>query len=1120
MWTIRDWLSSLGLSEYTDRFEAQRIDLEVLPDLTDQDLEKLGVLMGDRRKMLRAVRKLDAAQLTPESRGGEEPRLGDAAERRQLSVMFVDLVGSTELSAKLDPEDFAQVIGSFHKICASAMAQFEGSVAKYLGDGVLAYFGYPEAHEDDAERAIRAGLRLIDTMSAVDAGSGIRRQVRIGVATGLVVVGELIGEGSARERLAVGETLNLAARIQAAASPDCLVVAESTQRLAGAAFSYMDLGQHDLKGVPGGARLWRVLGESEVRGRFDVRIIKGLTPFVGRGEEIGLLRRHWESAKDGEGQVVLLSAPAGFGKSRIAATFREEMRSAASACPQYFGSPFHTASPFYPFIGQLEWAAGITRADSAPQKLDKLEADLEGAAEEKSESARLLAALLSIPFGDRYAPLQINEQVQKQRTMDELLERLIGPSVRGPALAIFEDVHWFDPTSLELMGLAVRRAVHLPMMIVVTHRPEFLPPWLELGHVTLLKLSNLARRDAVALIRKAADGKALPDPLVEQISAKAQGVPLFIEEITRSILESGDLEERDDRYVLRNENREFAIPSTLQDSLAARLDRLGTARDVALAASIIGREFPYELIAAVYPVRRARLEADLERLVRSDLLSQQGAPPNSRYVFKHALIRDAAFRTVLKARRREIHGQIAHELAAHFPEVAEREPELLAHHYTEAEATDPALEYWKRAANRAASSLAYVEALGHVDSAQKVILTLPAGVERDEWELAFLSIEGTSRMALDGWDSPSASRIYGEAREVAERLGRPQELFRSVWGQWMGAHSNGQHVRAHALYQEIFSFLDRLNEPEYVVQAHHAGGSQMVAEGAPRAAIAHIDHLLANYRMDVHGNLALFYGAHDPGCCSLGMRALSFLMMGYLEQAEAESVKSLEHSERLDHKPSVSHTHMFRAEFCIILDRIVDADSHLRASISIAEQYSLAGYLAADNIMQGWVRSVTGDGEDGVRQAEAALESLKAIPSRRFHFPIRTAIVGRARAAAGDVKGALALYEAALQASVGMGERWYEPEVLRLKAEMLIAQSDPGLREAEECLASAIAMAQQQEARLWELRSATSLARLWATLGRRADALGVITSIHDWFTEGRDMPDLTKARTLMAELSA
>ena len=374
-------------------------------------------------------------------------------------------------------------------------------------------------------------------------------------------------------------------------------------------------------------------------------------------------------------------------------------------------------------------------------------------------------------------------------------------------------------------------------------------------------------------------------------------------------------------------------------------------------------------------------------------------------------------------------------------------------------------------------------------------------------------------MALDGWDSPSASRIYGAARQAAERLGRPQELFRSVWGQWMGAHSNGQHVRAHALYQEIFDLLDKANEPEYVVQAHHAGGSQMVAEGEPRAALAHVDQLLANYRMDVHGNLALFYGAHDPGCCSLGMRALSLMMLGYLEQAEAESVKSLEHSERLDHKPSISHTHMFRAEFCIILDRVAEADAHLRASISIAEKYSLAGYLVADNIMQGWVRSVRGESEAGVRQAEVALEALKSIPSRRFHFPIRTAIVGRARSAAGDVRGALALYAAALEASMGMGERWYEPELLRLKAEMLVAQPDPRVQEAETCFVGAIALAQRQEAKLWELRSATSLAHLWATLGRPADALRLIAPIYSWFTEGLETPDLTRAKTLVAELS-
>jgi class 3 adenylate cyclase len=890
MSTVRDWLTSLDLSEYGDRFEENRIDLEILPDLTDQDLEKLGVVLGDRRKILRAIRVLAPS---PEPRVYRGPRLDEAAERRQLSVMFIDLVGSTELSARLDPEDFAEVIGAYHRICASSVTKFEGSVAKYVGDGILAYFGYPEAHEEDAERAVRAGLHVIEAISTIHLRTGIRPQVRIGVATGLVVVGELIGEGSAQERLAVGETLNLAARLQGAASPNSLVVAESTRRLAGAAFSYDDLGRHELKGVPDGVRLWRVLGESGARGRFDARIVKGLTPFVGRGEEIDLLRRRWDCARDGEGQVALLSAPAGFGKSRIVAAFREGLRDSSITCLQYFGSPFHTASPFYPFIGQLEWSAGIARTDSATQRLDKLEAVLKGPAERKSDTAPLLAALLSIPSLDRYAPPQINEQVQKQRTMDALLDQLIGLSIQRPALAVFEDAHWFDPTSLELLGDAIRRVADLPVMIVVTYRPEFSPPWLELGHVALLKLSHLGRRDVVDLIHEAAGGKALPDRVVEEISAKSQGVPLFIEEITRSILESDDLEEQGGRYVLKRANREFSIPSTLQDSLIARLDRLGTAKDVALTASIIGREFPYELIAAMYPVSHARLEADLERLVRSDLLSQQGAPPNSRYIFKHALIRDAAFQTVLKARRRELHKRIADELAAHFPDVVQREPELLAHHYTEAEMTDRALEFWQRAANRAAAGLAYVEALGHVDRALKLILTLPASTERDEWELALLSIEGTSRMALDGWDSPSASRIYGAARQAAERLGRPQELFRSVWGQWMGAHSNGQHVRAHALYQEIFDLLDKANEPEYVVQAHHAGGSQMVAEGEPRAALAHVDQLLANYRMDVHGNLALFYGAHDPGCCSLGMRALSLMMLGYLEQAEAESVKSL-----------------------------------------------------------------------------------------------------------------------------------------------------------------------------------------------------------------------------------
>jgi class 3 adenylate cyclase/predicted ATPase len=1120
MSTVGDWLASLGMSEYVELFAANRIDYVVLPDLTDHDLEKLGIVLGDRRKILRAIQALPEATETPQLRRGTDSHFCDAAERRQLSVMFVDLVSSTELSARLDPEDLGRVIGSFQKTCATALTAFGGSIAKYIGDGALAYFGYPQAHEDDAERAVRAGMALIDAIAAMDLPFAVRLQARVGVATGLVVVGDLIGEGSAQERVAVGETLNLAARIETAASPNSLVVGELTRRLAGGAFDYEDLGLHELKGIAGATRLWRVLGESQVRGRFEARIGKGLTPFVGRKEEIGLMRHRWEYVREGEGQTVLLSAPAGFGKSRIAQAFREHLSDSSIACLQYFGSPFHVSSPFYPFIGHLELAAGIVRTDKATEKLDKVERLLQGSAQNKAEAAPLLAALLSIPLGHRYPPLQINEQVQKQRTMDALLEQLVVRSRRGPVLVVFEDAHWIDPTSLELMSAIVRRVADLPIMVVVTYRPEFTPPWLDLGHVTMVKLGHLGRGQVLELIQKAAGGKALPDPVVQQIAAKSQGVPLFVEEITRSILESGDLEERGECYVVRQSGREFAIPSTLQDSLVARLDRLGSAKEVALTASIIGGEFSYELIKAVSSTSHSMLQADLERLVVADLLGQHGAPPQSRYTFKHALIRDAAFQTVLKARRRELHKRIANEIASGFPEVVEREPELVAHHYTEAEVIDRALEFWCRAANRAAASLAYVEALGHVDRGMKLISALPAGAERDEWELAFRSIEGPSRMALDGWDSPSASSLYEAARAVAERLGRPAELFRSVWGQWMGAHSNGQHVRAHALYHEIFGLLERTTETEYVIQAHHAGGSQMVAEGAPRAALAHIDELLTNYRMDAHGNLALFYGAHDPGCCSLGMRALSLMMLGHIEQAEAASSRSLELSERLNHKPSISHTHMFRAEFCIILSRAEAADEHLRESISIAKKYSLTGYIYAGEIMQGWVRVLQGEAEAGVRQAERALEALKGFPSRRFHLPIRIAIVGRAKAAAGDIGGALVYYGSALEAAASTGERWYEPELLRLRAEMLLALPESRPVAAEQCLTDAIALAQKQESKLWELRSATALAGLWAHQGRRAEASDILAPVYGWFTEGLDAPDLKNAKALLAELAA
>jgi class 3 adenylate cyclase len=536
---LADWLRGLGLEQYASAFRDNAIDAEVLPSLTAEDLSAIGVtLVGHRRRLLDAIAGLksektsiadrDAAAEPGRVPASAPPPRSTNAERRQLTVMFCDLVGSTALSARLDPEEMSNVLGAFQKACVTAVTGFGGSVAKYMGDGALVYFGYPAAHEDDAERAVRAGLALIDAMAVMQLSVPLRPQVRVGIATGLVVVGELIGEGSAQERVAVGETLSVAARIQARAAPDSVVVSELTHRLAGAAFDYEELGLHELRGIRDPARLWRVVGESTARGRFDRRVVGGLTPLVGRAEEIMLLRRRWDRAKKGDGQLVLLSAPAGFGKSRMTQAFRENLDDPSVICLQYFGSPFHVNSAFYPFIRQLEWAAGIVRADSGPQKLDKLEAILEGS-EGEAEAAALLADLLSIPFGERYPPLQLTEAVQKQRTMEVLEEQLALLSRRDPVLVLFEDAHWIDPTSKELMDKTIRRVVDLPVMVIVTYRPEFTPPWLDLGHVTTLGLNHLERSEVVTLIRNTAGGKTLPGAIVEQIAAKSQGVPLFIE---------------------------------------------------------------------------------------------------------------------------------------------------------------------------------------------------------------------------------------------------------------------------------------------------------------------------------------------------------------------------------------------------------------------------------------------------------------------------------------------------------------------------------------------------------------------------------------------------------------
>jgi class 3 adenylate cyclase len=654
---IAEWLASIGLGEYTQRFAENAIDLSVVRDLTEQDLKDLGVLLGHRRKMLRAIAELKGAVLiAPQTGATLVPR--DDAGRRQLTVMFCDLVGSSALSARLDPEDLRRVIGAYHTCIVEVIGRYEGIIARYMGDGVLAYFGYPQSHEDDAEQATRAGLALVDAVANLQTDIGAELQVRIGIATGTVVVGDLIGEGAAQEQAVVGETPNIAARLQTLAEPGTVLISASTHRLTGGNFEYRDLGPVTLKGWEESVPAWQVLGTSGVESRFEAQHQTRLTPLIGRDEEIDLLLRRWRHAAQGEGCAVVLTGDPGIGKSHIARALQERLQAEPHITLRYFCSAHHTISALFPFISQLERAARFERSDSPAQKLAKLEALLAQSAADADHVA-VLANLLSLPPNDRYRLPELSPQNRKEKTFAALLAQLDGLAARQPVLMIFEDVHWIDPTSRELLTVTLERVPRLRVLLLITARPEFTPPWPGHAHVTTLPLTRLSRRDGAALVERVTAGKTLPEEVMNQILARTDGVPLFVEELTKTVLETGLLQERDGHYVLNRPLPSMAIPTTLHASLMARLDRLAPVREVAQIGAVVGREFSYELLNAVAGLPIERLEEALDQLVRSELIFRRGEVPHAVYTFKHTLVRDAAYSGLLKSRRAEVHAVIA-----------------------------------------------------------------------------------------------------------------------------------------------------------------------------------------------------------------------------------------------------------------------------------------------------------------------------------------------------------------------------------------------------------------------------------------------------------------------------
>ncbi len=1108
--TISEWLDSLGMSEYAQRFADNRIDdVSILRDLTDQDLKDIGVPLGHRRKMLRAIAEtVGTASTKIKSAPASEPKPRDDAERRQLTVMFCDLVGSTALSARMDPEDLRDLIGAYHKCVAEAVSRFGGFVAKYMGDGVLVYFGYPQAHEDDPERAVRAGLVLIDAVGQLRKTEPL--QVRIGIGTGLVVVGDLVGSGDSQERGVVGETPNLAARLQAVAAPNTVVIGPRTRRLLADLFEYQDLGQIEVKGFAEPVHAYQVVRVSSVESRFEA-LRTTTTPLVGRDEEIELLMRRWQQAKDGDGSVVLISGEPGIGKSRIAATLVERLSAEPHTRLRYFCSPHHQDSALYPSIAQLERAAGFRREDTAEQRLAKLEAVLALGTNDLSEAVPLLADLLSIPSGDRYPPLNLTPQKRKERTLDALWAQVEGLSARQPVLIAFEDVHWSDPTTRESLDLLIDRVPALRVLVLITFRPEFTLPWIGRPQVTLLSLSRLPPRQRAEMIAQVTGGKPLPKEIADEIVDRTDGVPLFVEELTKAVIESGILTETSDRYAITGPVAPLAIPTTLHASLLARLDRLAPTREVAQIGAALGRHFSHELISAVAPMPQHQLDDALAQLVSAELIFRRGMPPDAEYTFKHALVQDAAYGTLLRGRRQQLHARIAATLEDQFPEIKATQPELLARHCAEAGLAAKAVGYRLKAGQQALVREAMIEAEAQLRKGLGLVANMPDGAERLQYELDLQIALSIALIATQGYAAPAVAETHGRARELCERLDRPTQLVYLLAGECVGHLHRAELALACQLSKQILDLGEARNDAAVKFQGHLSSAVSWFFRGDFVAARAHAEQALALYD-PAHAVL----GPVDPQIRTLTYSFRLLMYLGYLDQARLRRHETLAQARQRTH----AHT------LASVLGIALLCDAHIRSDLAILLQraeelaalcaeHAFPYWAAIAFCIRGWCLSASGRVEEGLELLTEALANIRATGAVTSVPFFLTMLAGALGNAGRPTEGLKQLNEAVRQIEATK-ECWSESDVHRVRGELLIAVGDAVV--AEKSLYQAIGVARRQSAKLFELRAAASLARLWRDQDKRTEARDLLAPIYNWFTEGFDTPVLKDAKALLDEL--
>ena len=1114
---VSTWLRDLGLADYAETFRAHHIDAEVLPQLTAEDLIALGITsVGHRRKLLDAIAALKLGRVPAAAEPIATAMRPLEPERRQLTVLFCDLVGSTELAARLDPEDLRDVMRAYQAACADMVGRFEGHVARLLGDGVLAYFGWPRAHEDDAERAVRVGVQLVDTIARLEPRADVRLQARVGIATGQVVIGDLVGEGAPRDEAVVGETPNLAARLQALAEPGAVVISQATRRLIGGLFELDDLGPQHLKGFAEPLVVWRVSGESRTESRFEALRGGTLTPLVGREHELGLLLERWTWATTGDGQVVLLAGEPGIGKSRMVRALRERLGDQPYTPLSHYCAPHHTNSALHPVIDLLRRGAGLARDDPPSQQLAKLETLLAETTDELDEVVPLLAHLLSIPTDGRYAALDLSPERQKQRTLEVLTDQLVALAARRPVLDVYEDVHWIDPSTLELLDLVIERVRRLRVLVLITHRPEFTSPWTGQAHLTLLPLNRLGRSQGATMALRVSGGKRLPSEIVEQIAARTEGVPLFVEELTKAVLESEILTDVGDRYELSGPLPPFAIPATLRDSLMARLDRLAPVRDLAQIGAAIGRDFSHALLAAVADRSEAELQAALHQLVASELVFRRGTPPDVTYSFKHALVQDAAYGTLLKSRRQQLHSRIAQVLEERFPEASETQPELLAQHYTAAGLHDQAVEYWHRAGQRASERSANLEAIAHLTRGLELARTIPDPLQAAQQELKLQVALGEPLVAAKGYGGPEAGATYNRALELCRQVGESPYLFPTMWGLWHFYLAQAAFHTARDLGEELLGLAEQHNDPMLLLAAHQALGQSLYRIGEFGAALRHLEQARARLEPSLNPPPHLRY-ATAPGVQCKAILAQVLWCLGYPDQALQRNREAVIWAQELSHLHSLTYAMFYAIRLHLLRGEAREADKLAEAALPLSIEHKFTFWSSMIPFMQGWSLSLQGRGAEGVPQMRATLTDVLATGVKVVR-PVFCSLLSQAYGKEGQLEEAWRMLSDALRAAEESGQRYHEAETYRFKGELHLREAVPDVEQAGISFQRALDVARRQQAKSWELRAATSLARLWRDQGKRAESYDLLAPVYGWFTEGFDTADLKEAKALLDEL--